>query len=463
MTAVWHREYEMWVSGEKFIDGTLGKQLRIQFDIYQSPAESFSTADFRIYNLSRETKITRGASVEFKAGYNGSIDTIFTGTVTNVLREREGADIATRLLCRSVATNENPSAAASYGQNSLVVDVLTDLARQWPAQLVIDRKQFDDSPKLISGYVVNGGIQYELDTLGRMYNFEWAHSNGQLIITRTDKKRSTPMIEVSRYTGMEMMPEITNGPTRIGINVIKRLDPAIHLNSRIYVKSDYATFNTGNMYLQETEGDESVEGEYDVKTITYRGDNYGADWSMEIFALRNFEETAQTVPAGALVWGAKVTQEFRNKTRDIASKLNLDPNWLMAVMAFETGESFSPSIRNIGGSSATGLIQFIESTARALGTTTLALSRMTSVQQLDWVAKYYKPYASRIQNLGDCYMAVLWPKAIGVTSGTVLWRAGTQEYTANAGLDREHKGYITRADAVYRVDEAFKRGSRYAK
>jgi hypothetical protein len=58
----------------------------------------------------------------------------------------------------------------------------------------------------------------------------------------------------------------------------------------------------------------------------------------------------------------------------------------MAAMAFETGETFSPSIKN-KASGATGLIQFMRSTAKGSGTTTAALAEMTAVDQLDFVEK----------------------------------------------------------------------------
>ena len=38
----------------------------------------------------------------------------------------------------------------------------------------------------------------------------------------------------------------------------------------------------------------------------------------------------------------------------------------MAVMSFETGGTFDPGIRNAAGSGATGLIQFMPSTAAGL-------------------------------------------------------------------------------------------------
>ena len=47
-----------------------------------------------------------------------------------------------------------------------------------------------------------------------------------------------------------------------------------------------------------------------------------------------------------------------------------NPDFLLACMAFESGMSFCSSIRN-AASGATGLIQFMPSTARGLGTTTV--------------------------------------------------------------------------------------------
>ena len=57
-----------------------------------------------------------------------------------------------------------------------------------------------------------------------------------------------------------------------------------------------------------------------------------------------------------LAWGAKVSPLFRERIRTTGRDFNLDPNWLMACMAFETGRTFSPSVKN-PGSTATGLIR----------------------------------------------------------------------------------------------------------
>ena len=103
--------------------------------------------------------------------------------------------------------------------------------------------------------------------------------------------------------------------------------------------------------------------------------------------------------------------EFTNKVKEICDKLNIDENWLMFVMYFESAKSFRANkVNPVSG--ATGLIQFMPATARALGTTTSALAKMTNVQQLDFVYEYLKPYKWKMNSWIDVYLAVFYPKAM---------------------------------------------------
>ena len=146
-----------------------------------------------------------------------------------------------------------------------------------------------------------------------------------------------------------------------------------------------------------------------------------------------------------------LTPAFQEKVAAIEKRLGMEPGSLMAVMRFETGGEFSPATRNRAGSGATGLIQFTRGTAQGLGTSTDALAQMSAEDQLDYVERYLAPYKGKLKTLDDAYMAVLYPKAIGKPGWYPLFSAGTKAYEQNAGLDRDKKGMVTKADAVAKV------------
>jgi len=153
-----------------------------------------------------------------------------------------------------------------------------------------------------------------------------------------------------------------------------------------------------------------------------------------------------------LCWGSRVSPSFRDCVRRIGDRLQIDPDFLMACIAFETGRTFDPAIRNAAGSGAVGLIQFMPSTAAALGTSTEALERMTGPEQLNYVFNYFEPHRAQLHTLSDVYMAILWPGAIGKPEGWVLFdqadKAHPKLYLQNRGLDFNQDGKITKAEAA---------------
>ncbi|KDD40746.1 hypothetical protein L532_4284 [Bordetella bronchiseptica OSU095] len=452
------RKWSMMINGQPFVEGRDGPQLRCVFDIDVFPSNTQSFADIQIYNLGKKTTIDRGSDILFSAGYQDKFDIIFAGTVTNVFRERSGPDISTRLLCRSAGTPQNRGLMKSpYGAGASVVDALKDVARAWPLRLEIDPMQFTDKDTFPSGWTAHGDPKQVLEDLKTMFGFEAIEERGTLAVTRIDKERTTNVFEVSQFDGMVGFPEVNRGPQGLGVLVDMRINPFIRVTSRINVKSEFSTYNTGNVYLAEVSGDASANGEYNVFGIKYTGDSHGDIWNMRIDGIRAGTKELLPTAGSGLVWGAKVEQDFRAKVREIAQRLGFDPNWIMSVIAFETGRSFLPSTRN-KQSGATGLIQFIPSTARGLGTTTQALANMTAVQQLEYVYEYFRPKASQIRNLADCYMQVLWPVAVGKPDSYVLWTSGSIEYTQNRGLDANHDGTITKGEAAERVERMFKEG-----
>jgi len=166
--------------------------------------------------------------------------------------------------------------------------------------------------------------------------------------------------------------------------------------------------------------------------------------------------------APEIAWGAKVSAEFKEKVISICFDLGFDPSFLMAAMAFESGETFSPNVVNSSGSGAVGLIQFMPDTAKQLGATTAQLSAMTAEQQLDFVKAYFLPHSGKLQNIEDVYMAILFPAAIGKPDTFVLFdkdnKTHPKRYTQNKGLDANRDGVITKAEAAAPVKAKLTKG-----
>jgi len=143
--------------------------------------------------------------------------------------------------------------------------------------------------------------------------------------------------------------------------------------------------------------------------------------------------------------------------RKAQSLSDTDVDFLMACIAFESAGTFSPSVTN-PVSHAVGLIQFMPVTATRLGTTTAQLAQMTAVDQLAYVEKYFAPWTGKLATIGDLYMAILWPKAIGRPDTYVLFEEGSVQYDQNKALDTDGDGKVTRANAVAPVEQRLVEG-----
>lgn len=146
-----------------------------------------------------------------------------------------------------------------------------------------------------------------------------------------------------------------------------------------------------------------------------------------------------------IAWGAKLTEAERARLLEVAAEIGCDPSHLSACIEFES--RWNPAAVN-AATLATGLIQFMPSTAAVLGTTVANLHSMTRLQQLDYVLRYLKPFAGRLRTLSDCYMAILWPRAVGKPEGYVVFADGSAAYVANAALDVDHDGQVTKAECA---------------
>ena len=159
---------------------------------------------------------------------------------------------------------------------------------------------------------------------------------------------------------------------------------------------------------------------------------------------------------------AATSPAFRAGLWELADRNGWDADAIAAVIASESG--FEPSVKNpLPGQTATGLLQWIDSTARkvlGLRNGVADLRAMTREQQLPLVEKFYRassvpPGARPV----DYYLAG-WGSGIGKPLDHVLARESDERkfnggrdnlYTLNRGLDADGNGEITVADIAAKV------------
>jgi hypothetical protein len=133
-----------------------------------------------------------------------------------------------------------------------------------------------------------------------------------------------------------------------------------------------------------------------------------------------------------LIYEDKVPASYRSgfiqKIKEISGKLKIDPNWLMAIMYFESARTFSPSKGNNIG--CYGLIQFCPDRGKNYKTVNgkrypmSDIAKMDYSTQLDLVYEYYKAYTGKLKSYTDTYFVTFFPLAVGKPDDWVIQGAG---------------------------------------
>ncbi|HVF45022.1 MAG TPA: peptidoglycan-binding protein [Pyrinomonadaceae bacterium] len=219
---------------------------------------------------------------------------------------------------------------------------------------------------------------------------------------------------------------------------------------------------------EDSSGDAATPATYDGDALELFLGRTGLETGQRRLRLRSFAATDDTNRAlsaadfdldtiQGVAGNRNVTPEFRRAVAAMAERLGTRPEYIMAVMSFETGGTFSPSKEN-RSTHATGLIQFMPDTARGMlaedgREVTAARAReifaaMTPLEQLRYVERYFaqRKFNGRLGTLEGTYTAVLSGQAR--SNGDDVVFAPGRNYNANSGLDWNHDGQITAAEAA---------------
>lgn len=134
--------------------------------------------------------------------------------------------------------------------------------------------------------------------------------------------------------------------------------------------------------------------------------------------------------------------DYKQNLLRLSERLGVPANYLDAVIEIESRRN--PQARN-KDTGATGIIQFMPSTARELGTTVEEIYNMSLDEQFELTYRYFITHSKgkQLNRPCDVYLVIFYPKYIGYSLDTVF---PNSVYQVNKGLDYNKNGVLTVGD-----------------
>lgn len=162
-------------------------------------------------------------------------------------------------------------------------------------------------------------------------------------------------------------------------------------------------------------------------------------------------------------FNSKLTPQQLQKVVEVSTKLNIEADWLLAVMYFES--RLNPQAKNnISGS--VGLIQFTRDKAGVNYKTisqkvyTLdSIYKMNFIQQMDLVYEYFKSFKAKMQSFADVYLVTFFPLAVGKLDSFILQASGLSANLIsqqNPVFDLNKNGQITKNEFITYIEQKYK-------
>lgn len=201
-------------------------------------------------------------------------------------------------------------------------------------------------------------------------------------------------------------------------------------------------------YLDSLEGLAGSEGQNEDKARGVRDfmrlvpKEYRDEW-----AASKKQEDGKPVAAGAGSYDPNTvpeTGDFDKAFDDQAKAAGLDPAKLRPLVHAESGGKANAVNKDSG---ASGLIQFLPSIAKDLGTSVEEIRKMSREQQIPLVMKYMKSKGLKdTDTQGDYYVAIAAPGALRKADTAEVYKKGTDGYDLNTGWDLDGDGVVTRGE-----------------
>lgn len=285
MTDFYDRRCAVRINGETLIDPEPvdGRQMRITFDIENNSQGVQILADIGFYNLTYETStevLKKGAVIELDAGYVSTIANIFHGEIINSVRERDGANIVTRVYARSGLGLKLDPIEETLGAGTRIYQVLSVLAqRGLGVPLIAKESDFGGIKPLLKGYTLSGDPRSELKTLATSFSLDYELlPTGLTVWPIAAGRPNSAVVAVSQQSGLVGIPEISE----VGLDFKSKLNPQIRPGVEVKIEAAFKTFNFGGVYYRNLDFENIGLGNYRVLKMRIEGDSHGSAWDVSV-------------------------------------------------------------------------------------------------------------------------------------------------------------------------------------
>lgn len=275
MTRQWKRVIRVKISGK---GGSLTvDQLKIVFSVSKSIGSKQNTATISIWNLTKSHRKQLGEEfdkIELEAGYEGSVATIFKGSIRDVTTTKEGeADVKSEMECGDGDEGINKGAVSkTFPKGTKPKDVVDHIVGEMPSVSKGEMKGLDKLPAYKRPVTIYGWGARELDKIGREHGFYWSIQNGEFQAVKNDETLNGSTV-ISKETGMIGIPEVTDK----GVKVKALLNPNVAPGKMIDVRSDFLDEESGRDKRKSDDGG----GLFRVASVTFEGTNRGEEFYVE--------------------------------------------------------------------------------------------------------------------------------------------------------------------------------------
>lgn len=254
--------------------------MRVSFQIERSLKSKPGSATVKLWNLTRDhqSQIEQAefAQVVVEAGYKGDrgLETIFSGELyrargnkrQGIRTERDQVDAVTHVEARDAGRAfQRARIEKSFGPGVRVQTVLRSLADALGVGVgnlseVEGVAKMHGGDTFPEGTVLSGQASRELTRLLRGMGLRWSVQHGHLQVLRRGRPLQEKAVRLAADSGLVGRPE---KGTRGRVTATALLTPDLWPGRTVVLDS------------------RDVEGNYEIRQVTYSGDSHGNDWLAE--------------------------------------------------------------------------------------------------------------------------------------------------------------------------------------